>query len=74
VSFLASPAAQRVDHAWVRVIQERPVSLALAERVGMQHQSPQALLIHEGRAVWSASHRAITSAALQNAAAAATVG
>jgi bacillithiol system protein YtxJ len=55
----------------VRVIEERPVSLALSERVGVQHQSPQALLIRDGSAVWHASHQGITAAALQNAAGAA---
>jgi bacillithiol system protein YtxJ len=58
-----------VDHAWVRVIEERPVSLHLAERLGVRHQSPQALLIRNGAAVWNASHHAITASALQNAAA-----
>ena len=53
----------------MRVIEERPVSLALAERVRVQHQSPQALLIRDGVAVWNVSHHAITAAALQNAAA-----
>jgi bacillithiol system protein YtxJ len=67
-SFLASPAAREVDHAWVRVIEERPVSLALSDRIGVQHQSPQALLVRDGAAVWNASHHAITAAALQNAA------
>jgi len=66
-AFLAGPEAQRVDHAWVRVIQERPVSLALAERVGVVHQSPQALLIKNGKSVWSASHWAITAAGLKAA-------
>jgi bacillithiol system protein YtxJ len=55
----------------VRVIEERPVSLALAERVGVQHQSPQALLIRNGAALWNASHHDITTEALQNAVAAA---
>ncbi len=52
----------------MRVIEERPVSLALAERVGLQHQSPQAMLVRDGSAVWNASHHDITAAALQNAA------
>jgi bacillithiol system protein YtxJ len=53
--------------AFVRVIEERPVSLALAERVDVRHESPQALLIKEGRAVWNASHRGVNVAALQAA-------
>jgi bacillithiol system protein YtxJ len=48
----------------VRVIEERPVSLALAERVGVKHESPQAILIRDGRPLWHASHGAITAGAL----------
>lgn len=66
-AFLASPEAGRAAHFWVRVIQERPVSLALAGRVGVPHQSPQALLIKDGRAVWYDSHYGITAARLKAA-------
>lgn len=66
-SFLAGPSAAKVDHAWVRVREERPVSLAIAERVGVMHQSPQALLIKGGRALWHASHYSITRRALEEA-------
>ena len=51
----------------VRVIEERPVSLALSDRVGVRHQSPQALLIHGGQALWNDSHGAITVDALKAA-------
>jgi len=66
-AFLASPEADRADHFWVRVVQERPVSLALAGRVGVVHQSPQALLIKDGRAVWHDSHYGITAGRLKAA-------
>ncbi|MBP2018781.1 bacillithiol system protein YtxJ [Symbiobacterium terraclitae] len=64
-AYLASPEARQVANAWVRVIEERPVSLALASRAGVAHQSPQALLISGGRAVWHASHGAITARTLR---------
>lgn len=67
MSFLDSAAAPSVDHAWVRVIEERPLSLALADRVAVPHESPQALLIRDGAAVWNASHRAITAQSLEQA-------
>jgi bacillithiol system protein YtxJ len=51
----------------VRVIEERPVSLALAEQVGVPHASPQSLLIKDGHGVWNASHRGITVEALKAA-------
>jgi bacillithiol system protein YtxJ len=59
--------AGQVDHAWVRVIEERPVSLALAEKVQVKHESPQAILIKSGQAVWHASHRGITVDSLKEA-------
>lgn len=66
--FLATPEAEQVRLAWVRVIEERQVSLALANQVGVRHQSPQALLIKGGKALWHDSHYGITAAALKAAA------
>jgi len=51
----------------VRVIEERPVSLAIAARFGVEHASPQALVIRNGQAVWNASHHHITRQALRTA-------
>ena len=39
-------------------------------RTGVRHESPQAILLNDGRAVWSASHRAVTAAAITEAKAA----
>lgn len=66
-AFQATAAARQVKLAWVRVIEERPVSLALAERVNVKHESPQALLIKGGQALWNTSHRGITAASLTEA-------
>ena len=44
---------------------QRPVSRALAELVGVAHQSPQALLVEDGRGSWHASHWDITAASLR---------
>lgn len=60
-------AAGGPDFALVRVIEERPVSQALAARLGVPHQSPQAILIHRGRAAWHASHYDVTAAAMETA-------
>jgi bacillithiol system protein YtxJ len=67
VSYLSTAEAGEVEHGLVRVIEERPVSQALAGAVGVVHQSPQALLIRNGKAVWNASHSAITAGALREA-------
>ncbi len=53
--------------AWLDVIGERPLARAAAERTGVRHESPQALLLRDGRAVWDASHEAITAESLAEA-------
>jgi bacillithiol system protein YtxJ len=45
----------------IKVIEVRPVSNAIAERLDIQHKSPQLILVDSGKAAWSASHRAITA-------------
>ena len=47
--------------------QHRSISNAIAERTGLRHQSPQALLFEGGEVVWSASHGSVTVAAMSEA-------
>jgi bacillithiol system protein YtxJ len=56
----------------VNVIEDRPVSNAIAERLQVKHESPQALLIKNGKAVWHASHWNVTEDSLAQAVAAHT--
>jgi bacillithiol system protein YtxJ len=49
----------------------RPVSNAVVERFGIRHESPQALLLRDGRVVWHASHWHVTARSLEDAIAAA---
>ena len=51
----------------VMVIENRRLSNAIAERFGVRHESPQALLIKDGRVVWHASHWSITPDSLNDA-------
>ena len=51
----------------VLVIENRRVSNVIAERFGVPHESPQALLIKDGRVIWHASHWSITSDSLAEA-------
>ncbi|MBL8730399.1 MAG: bacillithiol system redox-active protein YtxJ [Planctomycetes bacterium] len=50
--------------ALVDVIADRPAARGIAERCGVRHESPQAILFANGRPVWHASHMAITAATL----------
>ena len=51
----------------VVVQQSRDVSRAVAERTGVQHETPQALVLRNGRAVWNASHFDITADVVEQA-------
>jgi len=43
------------------------LSRAVEERTGVRHESPQVIMLWQGRAVWSASHYAITTQAVTDA-------
>ena len=53
-----------VPTAWIDVIGERPWARHVAAKTGVTHESPQALLVVDGRVAWHASHGGITRAAL----------
>jgi bacillithiol system protein YtxJ len=55
------------DYAVVTVQTHREISNAVSARLGVRHETPQALLIHEGRVVWSASHFRVTADAVARA-------
>ena len=51
----------------VLVIEDRDVSDALEEHFGIEHESPQAIVISRGLAIWHASHSRVTVSALEQA-------
>jgi len=54
-------------YAMVTVQTHRAVSNAIAQKLGVRHETPQALLVKNGRVVWSASHFRVTAAAVDDA-------
>jgi bacillithiol system protein YtxJ len=48
----------------VDVVSSRPIARGIAERCGVAHESPQAILFEDGAPTWHASHSAITCGAL----------
>ena len=62
-SFLleANPAT---TYTLITVQRSRQVSNEAAARLSVPHESPQAILIRNGRPVWNASHFEITQASL----------
>lgn len=70
---ISSTALHRLERNWrpedaahavwyLDLLRYRPISDAIAERYGVRHESPQVLVIREGRCVYDASHTAITHA------------
>jgi bacillithiol system protein YtxJ len=55
------------QYALVTVQTHRTVSAAISARLGIRHETPQALLVMDGRVVWSASHFRVTAEAIARA-------
>ena len=62
---ISSTALSRFERAWgaientafyLDLIAYRPISLEIAEKFGIQHQSPQVLVINKGACTYSATH------------------
>jgi bacillithiol system protein YtxJ len=60
-------ADSRVSYKLITVQTARAVSNEVAARLNVLHQSPQAILVRDGREVWNASHFAINVSALAQA-------
>ena len=58
---------QSVPAYYLAVQDSRPLSNEIAEKFEIKHESPQALLIKNGSAVWNASHWKITNRSLTSA-------
>lgn len=66
--FLASrPQDDRVRYELIEVQKARPASNSVAEKTGIRHESPQALLLDGGKVRWHASHWEITRDSLARA-------
>jgi len=64
-SFLAGSGEP--GHAYLDLRAYRDVSVEVSQRSGIAHQSPQAILFVDGKAVWSASHWSLTHLTLSRA-------
>lgn len=61
---LGDPGA---DFYVVSVRRSRPLSDAIAERFGIRHESPQALLVRSGEVRWHASHFRVSAVRIADA-------
>lgn len=49
----------------VTVQTDRHIAHAITDRLGVRHESPQALVIRDGRVAWHASHFRVTPTAIE---------
>jgi len=54
-----------VNCALVRVIEDRNLSEQVTRHFGVEHESPQLLLISGGKVIWHDSHRSLTKEKMQ---------
>ncbi|HEX5731319.1 MAG TPA: bacillithiol system redox-active protein YtxJ [Blastocatellia bacterium] len=66
ISYLEK-ADPEVSYNLITVQSARPISNEIASRLGVRHETPQAILVRDGRQIWNASHFAITSSSLRQA-------
>lgn len=66
---VAQHAAKSAGVAYkvITVQSHRGLSDSAAQRLGIRHETPQAILLKDGRAVWNASHFRITAETLARA-------
>ena len=57
-------ASADVAYRMITVQTHRPISDAVAQRLGLRHETPQAILLRDGKIVWNASHFRITASQL----------
>src|ERR1041384_3259391 len=53
-----------VAYKMITVQTHRPVSDAAAQKLAVRHETPQAILIRDGKVIWNASHFRITASEL----------
>jgi len=64
---VAEHSGAAASYKVITVQSHRRLSDSAAERFGIRHETPQAILLKDGRPVWNASHFRITADALTRA-------
>jgi bacillithiol system protein YtxJ len=66
-SHIEAQTQSSVAYKVITVQTHRPVSDAVAQRLGLRHETPQAILLRDGKVIWNASHFRITATQLDQA-------
>jgi bacillithiol system protein YtxJ len=64
---LEQPEVATAAYKMITVQSHRGVSDGVTSRLGIRHETPQAILLRDGRPVWNASHFRITAVELARA-------
>lgn len=56
---------EKYDVHYLDLIAHRDISNAIAQQTGVEHQSPQTIIISKGKAIYAASHHEIDPAEMQ---------
>lgn len=64
---IESQTEETAAYKMITVQTHRPVSDAAAQRLGLRHETPQAILLRDGKVIWNASHFRITATQLDQA-------
>lgn len=62
-----APSSPSTLFTQVKVIEHRDISNAIESQLDIRHESPQLLLLREGKVAWHASHFSITGEAIKSA-------
>lgn len=58
---------EKMDFYYLDLLSYRPISNLIAEKLNVIHQSPQVILIKDGKAIYDTSHHAIDAEAVNSA-------
>ena len=59
--------ATDIPKYFLKIQHHRPVSAEIESNLGRRHESPQLFLLKDGKALWEATHRAITKSKINKA-------
>ncbi len=65
--FSSSSECRETEACVVRVIENRDLSDYITKTLDVQHQSPQLVILKDGKIAWVSSHRGITKESLSKA-------
>ena len=64
-AYLPARPNEEIQYAIIDVINDRPVSNEVSEMLSVKHESPQVILVKDGKPVWHTSHSRITARELR---------